>query len=101
METARERRKPVYLAFIDYSKAFDCVDHKTLWRTLLEMGAPQHTIQILESLYKDQLATVRTEYGETEWFRIGKGVRQGCILSPALFNLYSEKIIRDTFEEMT
>ena len=99
MESAIERQKNVYLGFIDYTKAFDGVDHDILWNNLKRMGAPQHTIQLLRDLYKDQLAIVRTEHGDTEWFGIGRGVRQGCILSPTLYNLYSEQIVRETFED--
>ena len=94
METSREYQKKLYMCFIDYSKAFDCVDHHILWRVLEEMGIPVHIIMLLKTLYENQEATVRTEFGDTDWFVIMKGVRQGCILSPYLFNLYSEYIIR-------
>ena len=76
------------MCFIDYSKAFDCVDHPTLWNMMEEMGIPEHMVQVIRSLYANQEAKVRTEYGDTERFAIGKGVRQGCILSPYLFNMY-------------
>ena len=99
MEIARERRKEVYLCFIDYSKAFDCVDHNTLWNILHQMGAPTHLILLMKNLYLNQEAKIRTEDGDTEWFGIGKGVRQGCILSPMLFNLYAEKIMRTAIGE--
>ena len=95
IELARERRKSVYFAFIDYTKAFDSVDHELLWSTLNSMGAPRHTISLLKNLYANQEAQVRLELGETKWFRISKGARQGCILSPSLFNLYAEMIIRN------
>src|SRR5271163_2400691 len=95
MERAREYNQDVYLCFIDYSKAFDCVDHALLWNTLREMGFPKHLIVLLHNLYESQEATVRTVHGETESFGIGKGVRQGCILSPVLFNLYAERIMRE------
>ena len=94
IELARERRKSVYFAFIDYTKAFDSVDHELLW-SLNNMGAPRHTISLLKNLYANQEAQVRLELGETKWFPISKGARQGCILSPSLFNLYAEMIIRN------
>uniref|UniRef100_A0A4W2D4R8 RNA-directed DNA polymerase n=1 Tax=Bos indicus x Bos taurus TaxID=30522 RepID=A0A4W2D4R8_BOBOX len=87
--------------FIDYSKAFDCVDHNKLWKILKEMGIPDHLICLLRNLYAGQEATVRTGHGTTDWFQIGKGVRQGCILSPCLFNLYAEYIMRNTGLEET
>jgi Reverse transcriptase (RNA-dependent DNA polymerase) len=95
MERAHEYNQAVYLCFIDYSKAFDCVDHARMWSTLRDMGFPEHLIALLHNLYDNQEATVRTEQGETESFGIGKGVRQGCILSPALFNLYAERVMRE------
>ena len=75
-------RKTIYLCFIDYAKAFDCVDHNKLWKNLKEMGIPDHLIRLLRNLYAGQEATVRTGHGTTDWFQIGKGVCQGCILSP-------------------
>ena len=81
--------------FIDYAKAFDCVDHNKLWKILQEMGIPDHLICLLRNLYAGQEATVRTGHGTTDWFQIGKGFRQGCILSPCLFNLYAEYIMRN------
>jgi len=94
MEKAREYQKEFYLCFIDYSKAFDCVDHEKLWSVLHEMGVPKHLIVLMKNLYTKQQASVKTDYGNTNWFNIGKGVRQGCILSPYLFNLYAEHIMR-------
>ena len=82
------------MCFIDYSKAFDCVDHQALLNFLREIGIPEHMIVLLRGLYDDQEATVRTIYGNTEWFKINTGIRRGCILSPYLFNLYSKNIIR-------
>jgi hypothetical protein len=82
------------MCFIDYSKAFDCVDHCRLWNTLRSMGLPEHLIALIKSLYTKREAAVKTEYGNTEWFEVGKGVRQGCILSAYLFNIYSEYILR-------
>ena len=82
MEKAREFQKNMYFCFIDYAKAFDCVDHNELWEILKEMGAPDHLTCPLRNLYTGQEATVRTRHGTTDWFQIGKGVRQGCILSP-------------------
>ncbi|CAH2293552.1 Hypothetical predicted protein [Pelobates cultripes] len=93
LEKAREFQKNIYFSLIDYSKAFDSVDHNNMWQVLKEMGVPDHLIRLLRNLYVDQEATVRTEHGTTEWFKIGKGVRQGCILSPYLFNLYAKYII--------
>ena len=87
--------------FIDYAKAFDCVDHNKLWKNLKEMGIPDHLICLLRNLFAGQEATVRTGHGTTDWFQIGKGIRQGCILSPCLFNLYAEDIMRNTGLEET
>src|SRR5574341_373716 len=95
MEKAREFQKNIYFCFIDYAKAFDCVDHNKLWKILKEMGIPDHLICLLRNLYAGQEATVRTGHGTTDWFQIGKGVRQGCILSPCLFNLYAEYLMRN------
>ena len=82
-----EFQKNIYFCFIDYAKAFDCVDHNKLWTILKEMGIPDHLTCLLRNLYAGQEATVRTGHGTTDWFQIGKGVRQGCIFSPCLFNL--------------
>ncbi len=90
METRREYQKDTYMCFIDYSKAFDCVEHDKLWTALDVLGIPLHLIMLIQL----EEATVYTTYGNTEWFKIGKGVRQGCILSPLLFNLYAETIMR-------
>ena len=87
MEKARELQKNIYFCFIDYSKAFDCLDHNKLWKILREMGIPDHLTCPLGNLYAGQEAIVRTGHGTTDRFQIGKGVRQGCILSPCLFNL--------------
>ena len=87
MEKAREFHKNIYFSFIDYTKAFDCVDHNKLWEILKEMEIPDHLTCLLRNLYASQEATVRTGHGTTDWFQRGKGVRQGCILSPCLFNL--------------
>ena len=96
IEKARELQKNIYFWFIDYAKAFDCVDHNKLWTILKEMGIPDHLTCLLRNLYTDQEATVRTGHGTTDWFQIGKGVRQGCILSPCLFNLNAEYIMRNS-----
>ena len=88
-------RKNIYFCFIDYAKAFDCVDHNKLWKILQEMGIPDNLTSLLRNLYAGQEATVRTGNGTTDWFQIGKGVRQGCILSPCLFNLHAEYIMRN------
>ena len=95
MEKAREFHKNIYFCFIDYAKAFTCVDHNKLWKILKEMGIPDHLTCLLRNLYAGQEATVRTGHGTTDWFQIGKGVRYGCILSPCLFNLYAEYIMRN------
>ena len=95
MEKAREFQKNIYFCFIDYAKAFDCVDHKKLWKILKGMGIPDHLTCLLRNLYAGQEATVRTGYGTTDWFHIRKGLCQGCILSPCLFNWYTEYIVRN------
>ena len=89
------KMKNIYFCFIDYAKAFDCVDHNKLWKILKEMGIPDHLTCLLRNLYAGQEATVRTGHGTTDWLQIGKGVCQGCILSPCLFNLYAEYIMRN------
>ena len=94
MEKAREFQKNIYFCF-DYSKAFDCVDHNTVWKILKEMGIQDHLTCLLRNLYAGQEATVRTGHGTSDWFQIGEGVRQGCILSPYLFNFYAEYIMRN------
>ena len=95
MEKAREFQKIIYFCFIDYAKAFDCVDHNKLWTILKEMGIPDHLTCLLRNLYAGQEAIVRSGHGTTDWFQIGKGVHQGCILSLCLFNLYAEYIMRN------
>ena len=95
MVKAREFQKNIHFCFIDYAKAFDCVDHNKL-ENLKEMGIPDHLTCLLRNLYAGQEATVRTGHGTTDWFQTGKGVRQGCILSLCLFNLYAEYIMRNT-----
>ena len=92
---AREFQKNIYFCFLDYAKAFDCVDRKKLWEILKEMEMPDHLTCLLINLYVGQEATVRTGHGTTGWFQIGKRVCQGCILSTCLFNLYEEYIIRN------
>ena len=91
---SREFQKNIYFCFTDYAKDFDCVDHNKLWEILQEMGIPDHLTCLLRNLYAGQEATVRTGHG-TDWFKIRKGVHQGCILSPCLFNLYAEYIMRN------
>ena len=95
IEKAREFQKNIYFCFIGYAKAFDCVDHNKLWKILKDMGIPDHLTHLLRNLFAGQEATVRTGHGTTDWFQIGEGVRQGCILSPCLFNLYGEYIMRN------
>ena len=101
MEKAREFQKNIYVCFNDYAKAFDCVDYNKLWKILKEMGIPDHLTWLLRNLYAGQEATVRTGHGTTHWFQIGKGIRQGCILSPCLFNFYAEDIMRKAGLEET
>ena len=91
----KKQERNIYICFIDYAKAFDWVDHNKLWKILKEMGIPNHLTCLLRNLYAGQEATVRTAHGITDWFQIGKGVRQGCILSPCLFYLYGEYIMRN------
>ena len=95
IEKAREFQKNIYFCFTDYAKAFDCIDHNKLWKILQEMGIPDHLTCVLRDLYARQEAKVRTGHGPTDCFQIGKGVRQGYILSPCLFNLYAEHIMRN------
>ena len=89
IEKAREFQENIYFCFTDYTKAFHCVDHNIRWKILKEMGIPGHLTCLLRNLHAGQEAAVRTRHGTTDWFKIGKGVRQGCILSPCLFNLYA------------
>ena len=95
MENARESQKNIYFCLIDYAKAFDCVDHNKLWKILKEKRVPDHLTCLLRNLYAGHEATVRTGHGTADCFQIGKGVCQGCILSPCLFNLYAEYIMRN------
>ena len=95
MEKARESQKNIYFCFIDYAKSFDCVDHNKLQKILREMGIPEHLTCLLRNLYADQEAMVRTGHGTTDSFQMGKGLCQGCILSPCLFNLYAENIMKN------
>ena len=101
IEKAREFQKNIYFCFLDYAKAFDCVDHNQLWKILKEMGIPDHLTCLLRNLYAGQEATVRTGHGTTDWFQIGKGGCQGCILSLCLLNFYAEYIMRNAGLEET
>ena len=96
MDHQKSKRVPeiIYFCVIDYAKTFDSVDHHKLWKFLKEMGIPDHLTCLLRNLYTDQEATVRTGHGITDWFQIGKGVLQGCILSPCLFNLYGKYLMK-------
>ena len=96
IENAKEFQKNIYFCFIDYAKAFDCVDHNKVWKSLQEMGIPDHLTCLLRNLYAGQEATVRTGHGTTDCFQIGKGLRQGYILPPCIFNLYAEYIMQNT-----
>ena len=97
IEKTRESQKNIYFCFTDYAKGFDCVDHNTLWKILQEMGIPDHLTCLLRNLYGATIteATVRPGHGTMDWFQIGKGVCQGCILSPCLFNLYAEYLMQN------
>ena len=95
IKKAREFQKSIYFCFIDNAKAFDCVDHNKLWRILQEMGVPDHLTCLLRNLYAGQEAAVKTGHGTMDWFQIGKGVCQGCLSSPCLFNLYAEYLMRN------
>ena len=101
IEKAREFQKNIYLCFIDYAKAFDCVDHNKPWKILQEMGIPDHLTCLLRNLYAGQEATVRTEHGTTDGFQIGKGLCKGCMLLPCLFNLYVGYIMRNVWLDET
>ena len=101
IKKTREFQKNIYFCFIDYAKAFDCVDHNKLRKLLREMGIPDHLTCLLRNLYAGHEATIRTGHGTTDWFQIGKGVHQGCILSPCLFNFYAEYIMRNAGLEET
>ena len=93
IENAREFQKNTYFCFIDYAKAFDCVDHNKLWKIIQQMRIPDHLTCLLRNLYAGQEETVRTGHGTGDWFQLGKGVQQGCILSLCLFNFYAEYIM--------
>ena len=95
VEKAKEFQKNIYFCFIDYAKAFDCVDHNKLWKILKEMGIPDHLTCLLRNLYAGQEVTVRTGHVTTDWFQTGEGVHQACILSPCLFNFYADYIMRN------
>ena len=95
IEKAREFQKSIYFCFIDYTNAFDCVDHSKLWKSFKEVGIPDHLICLLQNLYAGEETTVRIGHGTTDWFQIGKEVRQGCIFSPCLLNLYAEHIMQN------
>ena len=96
MEKARKFQINIYFFFIDYAKSFDCVDHDKLWRIFQQMGIQDHLTCLLRTLYSGQETTVRTRHGTMDWFKIGKRVRKGCILSPCLFNLYAEYIMQNS-----
>ena len=96
LKKAREFQENICFYFIDYTKAFNCVDHNKLWKILQELGIPDHLTYLPRNIYAGQEATVRTGHGTIDWFQIGKGVHQGCILSPCLFNLYAEYIMRNS-----
>ena len=95
IKKAREFQKNIYFCFVDYAKHFDCVNHSKLWKIIQEMRIPDYLTCLLRNLYASQEATVRTGHGTTDWFQIGRGVHQGCILPPCLFNLYAEYMLRN------
>ena len=101
IKKARKFKKNIYFCYIENAKAFDCVDHHKLWKILQEMGIPDHLTCLLRKLYAGQEARVRTGHGKTDWFQIGKEVHQGCIMSPCLFNVYAEYIMRNAGLEET
>ena len=101
IEKNREYGKNIFYCFIDYSKAFDIVSHTVLWNTMSNMGFSEHIINLIRMMYSEQKAAVRTIHSYTDWFDVEKGVRQGCILSPHLFNVYSEQILRNALEDFT
>ena len=96
IKKTRELQKNIYFCFIDNNKAFDCMDHNELWKILKDMGIPDHLTCLMRNLYAGQEATVKTGHETTDWFQIGKRIHQGCILSPCLFNLYAEYIMRNS-----
>ena len=95
IKKAKEFQKNIYFCYIDYAKAFDCMDHNKLWKILQEMGIPDHLTCLLRNLYAGQEATGRTGHGTTDWFQVGKRVHQECILSPCLFNIYAEYVMQN------
>ena len=99
IEKCREYNTDLYCCFIDYSKAFDCVQHEALWKIMIDMGFPIHIIKLIKNLYNEQSATVRINGETSEWFKAEQGVRQGCIISPYLFNIYAENIMRQIYCE--
>jgi hypothetical protein len=99
IEKCREHNVPLYMCFIDYAKAFDCVCHEQLWQDMQDMGFPEHLVNLIRKLYENQESAVRTDDGNTDWFEIGRGVRQGCVMSPSLYNIYSEVIMREVLED--
>ena len=104
MEKCKNHNIPICLCFIDYAKAFDqgapfdCVSHAQLWKIMIQMGFPMHIINLIKKLYENQETTVRTNCGDTDWFRIGRGIRQGCIMSSNLYNIYAEDIMREVLQ---
>ena len=100
IQKCREFNVDLYICFIDYSKAFHCVSHSKLWETMRDMGFPNNEKELIKVLYESLQATVRTICGETEWFSVKRGVRQGCILSPYLFNFYTQSIMRAGEDEV-
>ena len=99
IEKCRDHNTPLYMCFIDYAKAFDCVSHRKLWMTMKQMGFPTHLTQLMAALYEKQESAVRTSDGDSNWFKIKRGVRQGCVMSPPMYNIYAENIMREVLED--
>ena len=100
MYKAREHQQSLYMCFVDFKKAFDSISHDKLWVTMIDMGYPLHLIDLLAKLYRKQLDKVKVAGTLSEWFRVKKGVRQGCVLSPYLFNILAEMVMRETFDRV-
>ena len=101
IQKCREFNQPLFTCFVDYTKAFDSVEHQQLWTVMREMGFPKRIVSLIEALYSEQQYAVRTDSGTTDWFSVSKGVRQGCIVSPQLFSIYTESIMREVEEEQS
>ena len=101
IQKCREFNQPLFACFVDYTKAFDSVEHQQLWTVMRKMGFPKRIVSLIEAFYSEQQSAVRTDSGTTYWFCVRKGVRQGCIMSPQLFSVYTESIMREVEEEQS